>query len=1641
MFEQLRQRLQRQLWTRASDPRQRRKSPANVPAWSESLEDRTLLSAMVALPDNVFVVNTLDDTVDANLGDGIAADANGNTSLRAAIMEANALDGYGYTVISLPSGHYVLNIAGEGEDAGATGDLDLYANIQIYGSSAGDTIIDAAGLDRVFDVHQGYLSLKNATVTGGKTDEVGGGIRSSAGFDIRLTDSIITDNLALAGGGIYSNGQVYVATTTISDNFAKTYGGGVQIDVGGELKVEYSTFSDNYAVEEGGAIDSHGAVEINGSTVSGNMSQYGGGIAHSGSEQLEINHSTIAFNEAGVALFDIGNYSGSGGGIYSESGAVLLNNSIVSGNTEVWNGVTPDDIDATLDSSSSYNIVGVGGGLTDGVNGNIVGVNDAGLAPLADNGGPTMTHALLADSPAIDAANPVEWVTYNLSDVARIELVAPTADQRGLSRKIDGNGDLIRRNDIGSFEFLPADTLVVDKLGDVEDDGDYSIGELTLGEALKLANETPGHQTIQFATNFSGFALSGTLAYGYGYSHHYVHTNGEELVISDDVTILGLGAGKTIIDGDDQGRIFRIEEGVNVTITDMNLMDGYAFGETEEERCGGAIYNEGNLMLRSVTIQANSAVDYGGGVYNSGSLNVINSTIRENEAYRGGGINNRGSLIVQASAIVDNRASWGGGVSNDSMRTALIDRSTISGNEALQTGGGIYNAADSVLAITASTIASNQAGLNGGGIYDASTETNPVTISGTIVADNDVLSPSATETIYDDLGPGIVSLGHNLVQSLYATTPCFGISPGAVIAATGMCPIPPHFTPLETDIVNVDARLAPLADNGGPTMTHALLADSPAINAGITSSEESNDQRGVQRDLYHDIGAHESTDGPRVVYEDNNLVIYGTSGDDTIIVNQTTDGFTVIINGQEFDVPELVRLVTSITIQSDTSDSPIPETVSFFIIPNLHIDGGLGNDTLVFNSSVSSHFYFDADGMTLIGSRWSTALPGTVYARDIEDYTVNSTPETGGRMYLYGTDGVDTVILDNRDGSFENDLYTARFNEFDHIKAANFLTNDLVRLYESRGDDELIVNMAVESHESPWTDHPYICVMRAEPTPVAAIQLSGDDYSNIVYGTARVEVKWKNSIEFPNGGHTMDQTLEIHDDHDTAVIYGTDADETFFLQDGLIRIRQGNTDYTIYAFDDVTVNSKGGNDHVYLDGSKRVEIYAMYPPDDPSGGDTFTFKDGVGTLRSSNGFSATINDTEMIDVYSKGGNDRAYLYDTDGDDTFVSTANDARMFGADGSKVIVHEYPTVYALSENGGYDTALFYDSPENDTFVANPFNVRMERTGFYHNARNFDKAIGYAWNGGYDTAYLHDSAGNDTFVASPNRARMEGDNYGSYTYGFEKNLGFALNGGVDTAYLHDSTGDDAFVAHPHHARLTGDGFYNSAQSFETVTGFALNGGNDTATLHDSAGDDSFTVKPAQSTMTGDGYRNSARDFESTTGLAINGGIDAATFYDTAGDDDFISSPTVARMNTGGIKREAKNFELVNAYATAGGNDNAYLYGSPSGNSFYSSLGYNRFVTATSEVRNYGFEQTIAFGSIGNDVATFYGVRDGDYTLGRDDSFLLRRSDGTISRVVDFDSKDDRVHLFILRENNPVLDVDTESIDYTFETQEFAFL
>jgi cysteine-rich repeat protein len=269
----------------------------------------------------------------------------------------------------------------------------------------------------------------------------------------------------------------------------------------------------------------------------------------------------------------------------------------------------------------------------------------------------------------------------------------------------------------------------------------------------------------------------------------------------------------------------------------------------------------GQLTLRDVTLR-NGYARLGGAVFNYGGiLHIVGSTVSGNTAYNhGGGIRDfNGMLILTNSTVSGNTAIQTGGGIYPNSSTVTITNSTVSGNTAgpSNPGGGIYNY-DSTLRITNSTVSGNTAGSYGGGIYfwDSYPYDTEVTITNSTVTGN-------TSGSY---GGGIylfrtVALSNSLVANSFGGNNCY-LYPGANIVDHGnnladdsSCgTIPGTLTGLDPN----------LADNGGPTETHALLTGSNAIDAGddtVCAAAPVNgvDQRGVARPVgaHCDIGAFE----------------------------------------------------------------------------------------------------------------------------------------------------------------------------------------------------------------------------------------------------------------------------------------------------------------------------------------------------------------------------------------------------------------------------------------------------------------------------------------------------------------------------------------------------------------------------------------------------------------------------------------------------------------------------------------------------------------------------------------------------------------------------------------------------------------
>lgn len=294
-------------------------------------------------------------------------------------------------------------------------------------------------------------------------------------------------------------------------------------------------------------------------------------------------------------------------------------------------------------------------------------------------------------------------------------------------------------------------------------------------------------------------------------------------VISTEITIEGNGSTIARDNGSPNFGIFSIVDSGNLTLQDTTVSGGSLPSDS-----GGGVFNHcGALTLSSSTLTGNSAGS-GGGVSNvDGVLTVTNSTISGNAAgYGGGGVENYfGTLTMTNSTISGNSASDSGGVYNGDGSTFTLTNSTISGNTSSSHAGGVETTAGSTFTMTNSTITGNRASSDGGGVFhhgDILTLTRTL-VSGNTASTGSEISASGTVTAND-----FNLFGHDNDAGVV------GFSPGV----TDLVPS-----------VAINAILDPLlSDNGGPTLTHALVPGSPAIDASPADADcEPTDQRGVFR--------------------------------------------------------------------------------------------------------------------------------------------------------------------------------------------------------------------------------------------------------------------------------------------------------------------------------------------------------------------------------------------------------------------------------------------------------------------------------------------------------------------------------------------------------------------------------------------------------------------------------------------------------------------------------------------------------------------------------------------------------------------------------------------------------------------------
>jgi hypothetical protein len=574
-------------------------------------------------------------------------------------------------------------------------------------------------------------------------------------------------------------------------------------------------------VHWGGAIlNDGGTVSITNCTISGNSANdfsgdgVGGGIINittNGGSRMTITNCTISGNSANGAIFSGdgnggGLSNGSAGGDNSGSTMTIIN-STISGNSAgsgggIYNLGTVTIINSTISRNSASSAVGGGiskGSGTVNARGTIIALNTGDMAGELTSQGYNLignnNGALIAPTTGDQIGTPAAPIDPMLGPLQDNGGPTKTLALLSGSTAIEAGNSSGYNTDQRGFARV-VDSPTIPNVGDGSDIGAYEVQADVLpgcSNINRIVNNNNDNGTDSLRGVIASVCSGSTITFAPSVRGAINLTSGE-LLLNKFLVINGPGANLLSVQrpaaGASNFRIFNIASNVIATISGLTIANG------------------------------NAASDFGGGISNSGTLTLTNTAVYGNSAFFGGGISNGlGTLTVSGSTIAGNSATGGAGISGGTLN---LVNSTISGNMASGNGGGI---AVGMVTITNSTIAGNSASGFGGGLFNNAANGANLTARSTILALN-------TASDGPDVSGPLASQGFNLVGNSSGAT----ISPILFTDQVGSAGSP------------IDPLLNFLRDDGGATITRALLPGSPALDKG-DSGGLTTDQRGFPRPI------------------------------------------------------------------------------------------------------------------------------------------------------------------------------------------------------------------------------------------------------------------------------------------------------------------------------------------------------------------------------------------------------------------------------------------------------------------------------------------------------------------------------------------------------------------------------------------------------------------------------------------------------------------------------------------------------------------------------------------------------------------------------------------------------------------------
>jgi len=647
------------------------------------------LALRLALAATITVTTTA-DTVDGNTTSIIALLANrgadGNISLREAILAANADGASGPHTITVPAGTFALT----------GGQMTLTAGLTINGAGAGTTLISNAS-GRIFNITgTSGVSFTAMTLHNSGGSANGGAINNSSGALTLSSVTMSNNNLSsFDGGAVASAGSLTLTNCTVQNNRTSSGSGGALSLSAGTLTITGSSFNtNNTSSGGGGAIASAGgAINISTSTFTGNgtSSGSGGAIRYSGNSSITLIDTSFSSNSSGsgvggavsaTASTDVVLSGGSfnGNSSSSSNGGAL---SIASGNLSV---------DSTTFTSNSSNS-GSGGAIRYIGSGNLILTDTIFNANTANAGGGAVSATSSSSVTMIRGSFGSNGASSGGGGALSIASGTVSADSTTFTNNSSNSGSG------GAIRYTGTSTLVL-----TNTTLNANTGSIGGGAVSSIASSAVSLTGGSFANNGTGSGSGGAVSVTSGVLAIAGTTfinNQSNSVNGGSVSFSGSGLSMVDVTVSGSNASSGAGGGLHQTAGSANISNS-TFSTNNSSTSGGGVFFAGTAMtMANVTLSANTAGGTGGGLFvGAGVVVLTNLTVAANSGSSAGGIfRNGGSLFVRNTIVsANNGGNCSGtiltqGNNLDSANTCSFSdgtdlRNTSAGLAALANNGG-----------------------------------------------------------------------------------------------------------------------------------------------------------------------------------------------------------------------------------------------------------------------------------------------------------------------------------------------------------------------------------------------------------------------------------------------------------------------------------------------------------------------------------------------------------------------------------------------------------------------------------------------------------------------------------------------------------------------------------------------------------------------------------------------------------------------------------------------------------------------------------------------------------------------------------------------------------------------------------------